>query len=87
MFRGYNLRQRTVIDVNTAERIGYVSDVEFAELTGRISKIILRRHYGWWSGMFGIGEISVPWSAVTALGQEFVLVKSADFTEKCLKKC
>ena len=85
MFRGYNLRQRTVIDVDTAERLGSVSDVEIDEATGNISSIIVKRRYGFFSGFFGFGEITIPWSAIEAVGREFVLVKTFDFGEKCLK--
>ncbi len=86
MFRGYNLRQRVVIDVNSAEMLGTISDVEIDEADGLISRIIIRRRSGLFSGFFGLGEISVPWSAITAVGREFVLVNSLDFGEKYLKK-
>lgn len=85
LFRGYNLRQRIVIDIDTAERIGSVSDVEIDEATGHISSIIVKRRFGYFSGFLGFGELTVPWSAIMAVGREFVLVKSFDFGEKCLK--
>ena len=85
MFRGHKLKQRIVIDINTAEKIGYVADVEIDEISGRLSYLIVSKYTSWWSGLFGIGEISLPWSSVTALSNEFVLVKSSNFTEKCLK--
>lgn len=86
MFRGHNLKQRIVIDVNTAEKIGYVADVEIDEISGNISCLIVSRYMSWWSGLFGIGEMSLPWEAVAALGDEFVLVKTSNFIEKSLKK-
>lgn len=85
MFRGYNFRQRTVIDAETADRIGVVSDVEIDELSGRISKLIVRRKGGWFGGVFGLGEFMIPWSAITAVGKEYILVKSFNLSEKCLK--
>ena len=85
MFRGHKLKQRIVIDINTAEKIGYVADVEIDEISGRISYLIVSKYLSWWSSLFGIGELSLPWSSVTALGNEFVLVKSSNFTEKSLK--
>ena len=85
MFRGYNLRQRTVIDIDTAERIGSVSDVEIDEATGNISSIIVKRRYGFFSGFFGFGEVTIPWGAIEAVGRAFVLVKTFDFGGKCLK--
>lgn len=74
MFRGYNLRQRIVIDAATAERIGVISDVEIDETSGVISRIIIKRRNNICGGFFGMGEISVPWSAIAAVGREFVLI-------------
>lgn len=76
MFRGCNLRQRVVIDADSAERIGTITDVELDELSGRIVKLIVKRGGGIFSGCFHIGEMSIPWSAITAVGREFVLVRT-----------
>lgn len=81
MFRGYNLRQKTVIDADTAERVGYVSDVEIDEMSGIISSIIIRRRGGFCPHFFGWGEITLPWNAITAVGREFVLVRAAGCRE------
>lgn len=86
MFRGYNLRQRIVIDVNSAERLGTVSDVEIDERDGSITYVIIRRRGGLLSKLFGFGEIEVPWNAITAVGREFILVNSLIFGEKILEK-
>lgn len=85
MFNGTKLRRRTVIDSQTAERIGYVSDIEIDELSGRISAVIVRRNTGVLAGIFRLGEISVPWQAITAMSDEFVLIRTFDFGEKCLQ--
>ena len=81
MFHGGKLRRRTVIDVNTAECIGYVSDIEIDETNGRVCAVIIRRHAGWWASFFHVGEVSVPWRAITAMSDDFLLVKSFDFEE------
>lgn len=81
MFHGGKLRRRTVIDIKTAECIGYVSDIEIDEQTGRVTSVIIRRHAGFLASLFRIGETSVPWGAITAMSDEFVLVKSFDFSE------
>lgn len=85
MFRGGKLKQRIVIDISTAERIGYVTDVEIDEVSGRIESVIINRYTGLLSFLFGWREQSIPWDAIVAMGREFVLVKSIDFHEKCLK--
>ena len=81
LFHGAKLRRRTVIDINTAECIGYVSDIEIDEVSGRITAMIIRKHYGLLASLFSIGEMSVPWQTITAMSDEFVLVKSYDFIE------
>lgn len=86
MFRGYELRQRIVIDVNTAERLGTVTDVEIDESSGAVSQLIVRRHGGMLARLFGWGELAIPWRAITAAGREFVLVNSFVFGENYLKK-
>lgn len=85
MFKGTKLRKRIVIDIKTAEGIGYVSDLEIDEISGYVVAIIVRKGGGIFGGLFGIGEISVPWESVVAMSEEFVLVKTFDFAEKCLK--
>lgn len=75
MFHGCGLRQRIVIDVDTAERLGCVADIEIDECAGRITKLIVRRRAGIFFGLFHIGELYVPWERITAVGHEFVLVR------------
>ena len=41
MSRGYELKNKEVININTAEKLGYVSDVEFGESSGNIEAIIV----------------------------------------------
>ena len=43
MFRGYNLKQKEVVNIKTAERLGRISDVEISESTGNIEAIIVPR--------------------------------------------
>ncbi len=85
MFNGTKLRRRVVIDANTAERIGYVSDIEIDEISGRVTSVIVRRSQSILGAIFHFGESSVPWHSITAMSDEFVLVKTFDFGEKYLK--
>lgn len=85
MFRSNKLRQRIVINIDTAERLGSVSDIEIDELSGRITKIVVKRA-GFFSSFFHFSELVIPWDAITAAGTEFILVKSYELNEKCLKK-
>ena len=80
MFHGCSLRQRIVINTETAERIGCVADIEIDNTDGRITKLIVRKRAGLLFGLFHIGEVSVPWESITAIGKEFILVKILELT-------
>lgn len=75
MFRGYNLRQKEVADIETAERLGFISDVEISEKTGNIEAIIVPKR-GWFlRRIFGGGELIIPWSAIEVVGDDLILVR------------
>ncbi len=75
------LRRKEVIDIRTAERLGTVYDIDVDLKSGRINSLILP------SGEFYIPffsrrhEIVIPWSAVVAVGSEFILVESCNTTD------
>lgn len=75
MFRGGKLKNRAVIDTVTAERIGYVSDIEIDEHEGKITAIIVWRG-GFFRRIIGGGEMMVPWTQIAAVSNEFVLIKT-----------
>lgn len=75
MFRCYNLRQKEVVNIDTAERLGFISDVEINEHDGNIETIIVPRR-GWFlRRIFGGGELIIPWSAIEVVGKDLILVK------------
>ncbi|MBS7298378.1 MAG: YlmC/YmxH family sporulation protein [Eubacteriales bacterium] len=76
-----DLRRKIVIDIHTAERLGTVSDIDVDIGSGRINAIILPP-----SELFGMifyrkRERVIPWSAVTAVGSEFILVDCSGVLE------
>lgn len=75
MFRGMRLRQREVIDISTAEKLGFVNDVEINEVTGNIESIIVPKRYRFFTHIFGGGELIIPWENIEAVGREIVLVR------------
>ncbi|MCH5209346.1 MAG: YlmC/YmxH family sporulation protein [Oscillospiraceae bacterium] len=80
MFRGYNLRQKEVVNIKTAERLGYIHDVEISEITGNIEAIIVPRRGCILKRLLGGGELIIPWDAIEVVGEDLVLVRlfSAD---------
>ena len=79
MFRGMRLRQREVIDISTAEKLGFVNDVEINEVTGNIESIIVPKKYRFFTRIFGGGEMIIPWENIEAVGHEVVLVRLSEF--------
>lgn len=81
-----DLRKKEVISVDTAERLGYVCDIDVDIATGRINSIILPSG-GILGQLFRAGrEIVIPWSSVVAVGSEFILVKTlsdSHLSRKC----
>lgn len=75
MFRGYNLRQKEVVDIETAERLGFISDVEIDGRTGNIEAIIVPKRGWFFTRIFGGGEMIIPWSAIEVVGNDLILVR------------
>lgn len=82
MFRSMRLRQRMVIDISTAEKLGFVNDIEINESTGNIESVIVPQKYRFFSRMFGKGEIIIPWKSIEAIGHEVILVRLSDITHE-----
>ncbi len=78
MFRGYNLRQKEVVNIKTAERLGNIRDVEISETTGNIEAIIVPRKGCFFQRFFGGGELIIPWSSIEVVGKDLVLVRLFD---------
>lgn len=74
MSRGYELKNKEVININTAEKLGYVSDVEISEQDGSITALIVPRHCGLWSRLTG-SELIIPWEMISVVGKDVILVK------------
>ncbi len=73
--RRFDLRQKKVIDVDTAEVIGYIRDMDIDFETGKIKSLTIpkavRRGF-----CVKRRSISVSWKSVIAIGSEFVTVKT-----------
>lgn len=75
MLKNFDLRQKKVIDIDTAELIGYIRDMDIDVDSGKIKSVTVPA-----SGMLkilGMGRsVTVPWDRVMAVGREYILVKS-----------
>ena len=80
MFSKSELRRKIVINIENAERIGNVSDIDVDVLTGKIKSIIIPKN-----DIISIftrrREIIIPWSDIISVGSEFILVNMPTDTE------
>ena len=76
MFGATELKKREVIDVKTAERLGFVEDVEIDFETGLIQSVIVPKRDGLLSFIRKRREYIIPWQNITAVGKDIILVKT-----------
>lgn len=73
--RTVELKQREVINITTAERIGFISDVEMNFENGCVESLIVPVKNGF-SGFLGKKQdMVVPWEKIVSVGRDLVLVE------------
>lgn len=80
MFKSFDLRRKKVIDIDTAEQIGYIHDMDIDVESGRINSVTIPQN-----GLLGFvmrKNITLPWAGIIAVGSEYVLVKRDEISEK-----
>lgn len=75
MVRACDLKQREVINITNAERLGYVYDVDIDFNTGAIRSIIIPNRRGFFSLFTKRNDYIIPWEKIVAVGREIILVK------------
>lgn len=74
MIRAYDLRQKEVINIQTAERLGFIYDVEINADTGIIDAIIIPKKMT----LFGFPprkkEYIISWNDIIKIGADIILV-------------
>ena len=75
MLNATELRRREVIDIATAERLGYVCDVEIDFKTGLIQSVIVPKRTSLFSIFKKKSEYVIPWENIAAIGKDIILVK------------
>lgn len=73
MYRAGELRQKEVININDAKRLGFVTDVEVSLTEGVIEAIIVpgkARIFNFRSG----GDTVINWENIKVIGDEVILV-------------
>ena len=78
------LRDKDVINLCNASRLGYINEIEFDSCSGQICSLILCRN----GGLLGFGKddsLMLPWSRIECIGDDAVLVKIPDEELTCLE--
>ena len=77
MLKSFDLKQKRVIDVDTAETVGYIRDMDIDFDTGKIRSVTIPQKglLGWISGE---KNVTVPWESVVSIGREFVIIKRGE---------
>ncbi len=83
MPRAWSLRQKEVIDITGAKRLGVVHDVEFSLETGVIEAIVVPKPPRFLHTLFPGREYVIPWRDIVCVGNDLVLVR---YDEKTMKK-
>ena len=74
MLKNFDLRQKKVIDIDTAELVGFIRDMDIDFETGSIRSVTIPGK-GVFGGLLGGSGVTVPWEDVIAIGSEYVLIK------------
>ncbi len=74
MYRAGELRQKEVINLSDATRLGFVSDVEVSLEAGAIEAVIVPGR----SRLFNFGkgkDLVIPWENIRCIGEDVILVE------------
>lgn len=78
MFRSEEIRKKEVINIRTAEKLGFIHDIDVCFDTGRIKSIIIPRGNFFVKLFTRRSDYIIPWESIVKIGPDIVLV---DFTE------
>lgn len=70
-----DMRSKEVICARDGQRLGFVSDMEFDENTGRVSSIIVPGAYRY-MGVFGReDDVVIDWERITTIGEDLIIIE------------
>ncbi len=82
MQKNLDLRQKKVIDIETAELLGSISDMDIDISSGKIRSVSVSKG-GFSRFIHESREAVFGWDEVVAIGSEYILVKSKKIQDKC----
>ncbi len=81
MLRACDLRQKEVINICDASRLGYVCDVEIDFESGRIKAVILPEKGRFFSFFSKRKDRIIPWDKIVRIGEDLLLVQMPDYVD------
>lgn len=85
MLRSFDLRQKRVIALETAEVVGYIRDMDIDFASGKIRSVTIPGK-GVFGRVFGKKNVTVPWDRVLAIGSEFVIISQKESNKTSIEK-
>lgn len=73
----FDLRQKKVIDIKTAEQVGFIRNMDIDFETGRIKSVTVPKK-GFFGFLLGRKSTTLSWENVVAIGSEYILVNTAE---------
>ena len=70
--RSDDLYQKEVINIKTAKRLGYVSDIDIDPENGQILSIIIPKHKFFFLKQ---EDITIPWDNIVLISEELILTE------------
>lgn len=74
MFRSEEIRKKEVINIRSAEKLGFIRDIDVCFETGRIKSIIIPGGNFFIKLFTGKSDYVIPWDAIVKIGPDIVLV-------------
>ena len=80
-----DMRCKEVINVNNGFRLGFVSDVIFDVVSGKILSLVVPGPYRFLGILGRCEDYVIPWGAIRKIGDDIILVES-DCSPRCDKR-
>ena len=72
--RGLDFKHKEVININNAQRLGYVQDVNADLGSGIITSIIVPGTNKFFNLFTSDNDIVIPWANIKCIGEDIILV-------------
>ena len=75
------LQSREVVDIDTGERLGFVTDVELESDSGKVTALVVPGPFRFASLLHPNNAVIIPWTDVELIGKDVILVHRSGIAE------